>query len=210
MTNVSYDLFCFGLLLAKSTCQCLITFTILSQISIALLATDSSSIHIAEQNLKFKNLILNTTVNTCKQVKKKHKQQVHNCLFFIKMMKINDYAHYWLCILGGLYIIPEMNSNRFDFSSYKKKIFRISLFSRDLYFTTWKVKPVRVHFEYYVKAALKAKLYKMHFQISNLMIFFRSEFSNWSTLYYFSKRLQSGDVKHIESKHFCLGYFWAK
>ena len=133
-------------------------------------------------------------------------------LFFIKMMKINDYAHYWLCILGGLYMIPEMNSNRFDFSSRKIKIFTFSLFSRDLYFTTRKVQPVEVYFGYHVKAALKAKLYKIHFQISNLMTFFRIEFSNWFTFCYFSKTLQSGDVKHIKlkSKHFCLGYFWAK
>ena len=126
-------------------------------------------------------------------------------LFFIKMMKINDYAHYWLCILGSLYMITEMNSNQFDFLSCKIKILRFSLFSRDLYFTTWKVKLVQVHFGYHVKAALKAKLYKIHFQISNLMTFFRIEFSNWFTFYYFSKRLQSGDVKHItlKSKHFC-------
>ena len=130
---------------------------------------------------------------------------MQNCLLFIKMMIINDYAHYWLCILGSLYMIPKMNSNGFDFLSCKIKIFRFSLFSRDLYFTTRKVKPVQVHFGYHVKAALKAKLYIIHFQISDLMTFFRTEFSNWFTFYYFSKRRQSGDVKHIklESKHFC-------
>ena len=132
-------------------------------------------------------------------------------LFFIKMMKINDYAHYWLCILGSLYMIPKMNSNRFDFSSCKIKTFRFFLFSTDLYFTTRKVKPVQVHFGYHVTAALKAQLYKIHFRISNLMSFFRIEFSNCFTFYYFSKRLLSGDVKHIKlkSKHL-LGVFLGK
>ena len=139
------------------------------------------------------------------------KRSISNRCKIISVFYKND-EDKWLGTLLIMHLRQPLHDTRnelkpVDFSSCKIKISIFSLFSRDLYFTTQKVKPVWVHSGYHVKTALKAKLYKIHFKISNLMTFFRIEFGKWFTFYYFSKGLQSGDVNHIKlkSKHFCWG-----